>query len=85
MENVLNDIEYYNKVEFDDNKDFCIIDYNKDSRFKYFKEKLVKVLKKLLKNSIRIKHSNENYSLKIDLKSIRNSDNIGTRIIHFIF
>ncbi|KAG4082424.1 hypothetical protein H8356DRAFT_1753494 [Neocallimastix lanati (nom. inval.)] len=73
LENILYDISNYNMVRFDEDNDINVADYNNDSKSKYFKEKLLKGLKKvlkLLKKSVRIKFNKEKSSLKIDPKTI---------------
>ncbi|KAL6625978.1 hypothetical protein U3516DRAFT_890993, partial [Neocallimastix sp. 'constans'] len=70
-------------VRFDEDNDINVADYNNDSKSKYFKEKLLKGLKKilkLLKKSVRIKFNKEKSSLKIDPKSNGDSDNIDEAI-----
>ncbi|KAG4081677.1 hypothetical protein H8356DRAFT_1090900 [Neocallimastix lanati (nom. inval.)] len=83
LENILYEISNYNMVRFDEDNDINVADYNNDSKSKYFKEKLLKGLKKvlkLLKKSVRIKFNKEKSSLKIDPKSNGDSDNIDEAI-----
>ncbi|KAG4082194.1 hypothetical protein H8356DRAFT_970242, partial [Neocallimastix lanati (nom. inval.)] len=87
LEDALNNIGDYNRDEFNENNNINVVDYNKDSKSKYFKEKLLKVLKKVLKvlnKPVRVNFNNEDSNLKIDPKSIGDSDNIDESIDNFV-
>ncbi|KAG4082771.1 hypothetical protein H8356DRAFT_1345348 [Neocallimastix lanati (nom. inval.)] len=76
---------YKNKNSFS-KKEFKLL-LIKDSKSKYFIEKLLKVLKKVLKElnkPVRVNFNKEDSNLKIDPKSIGDSDNIDESIDNFV-
>ncbi|KAG4094821.1 hypothetical protein H8356DRAFT_1427690 [Neocallimastix lanati (nom. inval.)] len=72
----------YKKMNLNEINDINIVNYNKDSKSKYFMEILLKVLNKLKKilgkskeQKISAKNDKENSDLRIDSKSIGDSEN----------
>jgi len=86
LENVIYDITAFNWENFQEFNEIYINDYNKDSKSKYFKEKLLRVLKKALKvlnKSVRIKFNKKDSSLRIDPKSIGDSEKLDESVDNF--